>query len=247
MLLAVVLTACTTPAGDEPDGKPRRDLAATPQSLPPQPSGSASATARPSGSASGTPSPGSTGAAASTAPTRPGASGTVAPTAGPTSGAPAAPFHEVATRSDRQRDAGAAVAPYADLVSVAIEDNGTDARVTIRVAGAFPSRMPADETLGIGVDFFRSRTQLESDYQLFVDGQPDGWFAYLHTPRGFVKYPGTFGIGGDRMVFTVPWSSLGSPQSGAFAGFADWSRVATPANVYGEDHAPDLGNAGYAR
>lgn len=128
-----------------------------------------------------------------------------------------------------------------------IEDNGTDARVTIRFAAALPSRVPDTETLGVGVDFFRSRAQLEGDYQLFVDGQPEGWFAYLHTPRGFVKYPGKFGIGGDRMVFTVPWSSLGSPTSGAFHGFADWSRAASPANLHGEDHAPDLGNAGYSR
>jgi hypothetical protein len=175
--------------------------------------------------------------------------GTIPPssTAGPGSPRPAAPYRAVGSVTDRQHDAGATTPGYGDLAAVTIEDDGTHARVTVRMAGSVPARMPADETMGLGIDLYRTVTQLESDYQLFADGEPDGWFAYLHTPKGFVKYPGTFGIGGDRLVFTVPWAALGSPSAGAFGAFADWTRRASPVNLAGEDLAPDLGHATYAR
>ena len=172
------------------------------------------------------------------------APGTTAPTRG--SARPAAPFRVAGTTTDSGGDAGTPT-PYADLTAVTVEDDGWNARVTVRFAGDVPSRLPGDEVLGVGVDFYRSAAQLESDYQLFADGQPDGWYAYLHTPDGFVKYPGTFGVGGNRLVFTVPWNALGGPRSGTFSAFADWTRAATPTNLSGEDHAPDVGTAAYAR
>jgi hypothetical protein len=111
-----------------------------------------------------------------------------------------------------------------------------------------PSKLPRDETMGVGVDFYRTGTQTESDYQLFADGEPDGWFAYLQGPDGkFVRYPGTFGVGGRRLEFTVPWSALGSPASGSFTAFADWTRDTSPTNVSGQDHAPNLGKASFTR
>ena len=246
-----MLAGCTSGSTEEPDGGPRRDLAATPLSLPPLPP-SASASV-----GSGSPSPGAVAPSGSTRPTtsasgRPSAPGSVRPSgaAGSPSGspgAPAAPFRTVGSVSDRRGDAGTGTPAYADLTAVTIEDDGTQARVTVRFAGPLPTRLPAEETMGVGVDLFRTRTQIESDYQLFADGQPEGWFAYLHTPDGFVKYQGTFGIGGDRLVFTVPWSALGSPTAGTFKAFADWTRTATPVNLAGEDFAPELANEPYAR
>ncbi|HEV2889251.1 MAG TPA: hypothetical protein VGX28_02660 [Frankiaceae bacterium] len=114
-------------------------------------------------------------------------------------------------------------------------------------AGDVPARLPAGETMGVGVDLYRSRTQNESDYQLFTDGSSGGWYAYLQQGSTFVRYPGRFGIGGRRIVFTVPWSALGSPASGRFSAFADWTRDAAPGNEFSEDHAPDLGNAAFTR
>ena len=239
----VLLTGCVTGSREEPSSEPRRDLAATPQSLPP----AADPTASPTASRTGSTSPGSSlPPGASSAPAtgaRPTASG--ASQAG--SSAPAAPFRLVGTREDRAGDAGSQTRGYADLTSVTIEDDGTNARVTMRFAAAVPARLPADETMGVGVDFYRTALQTESEYQLFADGQPDGWYAYLHTPRGFVRYRGTFGIGGNRVVFTVPWSALGSPSRGDFSAFADWTRTATPSNQAGEDFLPDIGHATYAR
>jgi hypothetical protein len=158
-----------------------------------------------------------------------------------------APFHGVASTSDGARDAGAATPGYGDITGVTIEDDGTRARVTMTFAGAVPLTLPSNETEGVGVDFFRDVTKTESDYQLFADGEPDGWYAYLQTPKGFVKYPGTFGIGGNRIVFKVPWSALGPARSGRFSAFADWTRATSPVNLSGEDHAPDLGTAAWAR
>jgi hypothetical protein len=242
-----LLSGCQTSTPEGPSEKPHRNLAVTPEALPPA--------ATPAGTPSGSPGkPGPTArpgsSAPATAPASPGAPGptTAAPTrtaepGGPTYG----PFRAVGRADDRRRDAGAATAAYGDITSVTIEDDGTYVRATLWFDGPVPTRLPENEVLGVGVDFFRSTVQLESDYQLYADGQPEGWFAYLHTPKGFVKYPGTFGIGGNRVVFTVPWSSLGSPSSGAFSGFADWTERGPTANTAGEDHAPDLGNATYAR
>jgi len=250
VLALALLTGCTAGGTEEPDGRPRRDIAARPESLPPAPPASvapsSSASARPG--ASGPASPGA--ASGSVAPSAPGGSAVTRPSGPPGqpgTPAPGAPYRAVASTDDRRGDAGTTTPGYGDLASVTIEDNGANARVTVRMHGTVPATVPAEETMGIGVDFYRSALQVESDYQLFADGQPDGWFAYLHTPKGFVRYQGTFGIGGDRLVFTVPWSALGSPASGNFSAFADWTRQATPSNRAGEDRAPGLGNAAFSR
>lgn len=242
---AVLLSGCVVGSTDEPSADPRRDLAATPQSLPP---GSA-LPGSPGASLPGASSAPASGAPSSGASSAPAAGGrSSAPAPGYTrSAAPGAPYRVVGTRSDRSRDAGGTTPGYADLLGVTIEDNGANARVTMRFAAPVPTKLPADETIGTGVDFYRNALQTESDYQLFADGQPDGWYAYLHTPKGFVKYPGTFGIGGDRLVFTVPWSALGSPTKGDFSAFTDWTRSATPSNLAGEDYLPDIGHATYSR
>lgn len=252
VLALVLLTGCTAGDTDEPDGGPRRDLAARPESLPPAPS----VPGTPATSASGRPgtsrSSSRPGAPSGTAvPSAPGGSAvsrpSSAPAAQPGTPAPGAPYHQVTSIDDRSGDAGSGTPGYGDLAAVTIEDDGANARVTVRMHGTVPATVPADETMGIGVDFYRSALQNESDYQLFADGQPDGWFAYLHTPQGFVRYQGTFGVGGDRLVFTVPWSALGSPAKGTFSAFADWTRRAEPVNRAGEDRAPGLGNAAYDR
>lgn len=260
--VALLLTGCV--AGDTTDdgGGPRRDLAAKPSSLPPEPP-PVVGTPSPGGSASGRPaSPGaSSGGAGSSASARPSAGasgapgGSVAATAsasapsgggGPGPG-PGAPYAQVGRATDKARDPGAGVPGYGDLVAVTVEDDGTNARVTVTMNADVPLRLSAEETMGVGVDFFRSAAQVESDYQLFADGEPDGWYAYLQGPKGFVKYPGTFGVGGRRLVFTVPWSALGAPRAGRFSAFADWTRTAIPSNQFGEDHAPDLGTAAFTR
>jgi hypothetical protein len=248
--VAVLTTGCAGSHPSEPGG-PRRDLAGRPESLPPLPT---TASAAP-GAGGGT---GPSGAAPSSTRTAPGgtASGASAVPGGPSTAAPSGsapggpaegPYHSIGTATDVRGDAGAGTPPYADLVAVTVEDDGTRARVTVRFAGAVPSTLPRDETAGVGVDLYQTAAQTESDYQLFADGEPDGWYAYLQTPKGFVKYPGRFGVGGDRLVFTVPWSALGSPSSGTFTAFADWTRDTSPTNLSGQDHAPALGKASYTR
>jgi hypothetical protein len=244
VLAALALTGCVTGGTQDDGGTPRRSLAVRPSSLAPVPTDTVAPSA--SAPASGKPgSPGASGSAPAGSSTAPG--GGPGPSGGGGGGSPAAPYHQVGTTADRANDAGAATPAYGDAVAVTVEDNGTLARVTIAMRGDVPARLPSNETMGLGVDFFRSRTQLESDYQLFADGEPDGWYAYLQGPNGFVKYPGTFGLGGRRVVFTVPWTSLGGAASGFFSAFVDWTRTATPANLSGEDHAPDLTNAPYTR
>src|SRR4051794_9866275 len=160
-----------------------------------------------------------------------------------------APYRGFADLADGTKDAGLGTPAYGDLLSVALADNGTNIRVTVIVAGDLPDRAAADETLGIGVDLYRPGTRRESDYQLFADGEPDGWFAYLQTPRGFVRYPGSFALGGQQLVFTVPWRAVGNLTTGRVSSFVDWSRRSSgvTGNDASNDYAPTLGTRDYAR
>lgn len=97
--------------------------------------------------------------------------------------------------------------------------------------------------MGIGIDFYRNADGVESDYQLFVDGGSDGWFAYLHTPSGFVDYPGSFRLGGGRLVFQVPMESLDGLTATQTSGFLDWSRSGAVVNSASSDAAPNSGRA----
>jgi hypothetical protein len=227
--------ACSTGTPATSD-TPRRDFAARPQpsaaALLPTPTAAASA---------------------SSAPTLPAApslatSSSAAAAAGPTAPASNPPYRVVAVLDDAQGDQGLGGPAYGDLRSVRIEDDGTHARVTVTMAGALPARPVSREALGIGVDLYARTAQTEGDYQLFADGGPDGWFAYLQTPKGFVRFPGTFALSGARVVFTVPWSSLGSSR--AFSAFADWTqggKAGLTGNPSSHDEAPALGHRAYSR
>jgi hypothetical protein len=155
----------------------------------------------------------------------------------------------VGSVSDTSGDQGLEGPTYADLRTVRVEDDGTHARVTVTLGAALPLNAKARESLGFGVDFSRTALQNESDYQLFADGGTDGWFAYLQTPKGFVRYPGSFAISGTRLVFTVPWSALGGRRQGRFSAFADWSQGGRPGTLGGnatsQDLAPELGTVTY--
>ncbi len=242
-LIAVALTisGCAVGNSKDPGDSPQRNLAVRPSSLAPVPTDTVVPSASASAGATGGPRPPGASAGTSDAP-----SGTTQASA-PGPGTPSAPYHQVGATTDRTGDAGSATPSYGDLVAVTVEDNGTSARITVTMNGSLPPRLPSNETMGIGVDFYRAVTDLESQYQVFADGEPDGWYAYFQGPKGRVKYPGTFGLGGRRLVFTVPWSALGGPASGYFSAFADWTRAATPTNVSGEDHDPDLTYATYRR
>ena len=141
---------------------------------------------------------------------------------------------------DAGGDAESRAPALADLRSVEVVDEGEHLRVTVTVAGQLPSRFRARETLGIGVDLFKSETP-ESDYQLFADGGADGWFAYLQTPKGLVVYPGSFGVDGTRVVFRVRWSDVGGLRSGRASAFVDWSYGTTESS----DGAPEDGTRPY--
>jgi hypothetical protein len=253
LLVATALaTGCAASGGvSETSDTPRRDLAELPTSLAPTPAGTDTGTgsnlpaSRSAGSDDGAPS-------GSTEPSAAPSAGTPddGPTAGSTGGRTGGrPFRTFATMTDGRSDAGLGAPAYADLRLVTLADNGVDLRVTVVVDATLPAQVADDETMGIGVDLYPSRQQRESDYQLFVDGEPDGWFAYLDTPRGFVRYPGTFGIGGSRLVFTVPLSSVGSPEQGRLSAFVDWSRRSSglTGNRSSNDYAPTLGTKTYSR
>lgn len=253
LLAAAALVSGCAAAGGVPERSdtPRRDLAETPASL------------APTAPATGGHKPGK-GQTSSSTPDNPGATDTTEPGTGASADnggadkgdgdnvgdpAPTGPFRTFATMADSRSDAGLGVPAYADLRTVTMASNGADLRVTVSVDGTLPQRVQSNEVMGIGVDLYPQRSQRESDYQLFVDGEPEGWFAYLQTPRGFVRYPGTFALGGNRLVFTVPLSSVGSPAAGRFSAFVDWTRKTDnlTGNKSSNDYAPVLGTKNYSR
>lgn len=147
-------------------------------------------------------------------------------------------FQAIAGASDPGDDASGQSPRYADIRQLVVESDGTNARVTVAVAGDIPQALNEGEVQGIGVDFYRSNDK-ESDYQLFVDGDDEGWRAYLHTPNGIVDYPGSFGIGGRVFVLELPWSALGGRKPADVNMFIDWSQRDTPLNKAGNDRAPN--------
>jgi len=239
----LALTSACAAAGGTPttSDTPRRDLAVRPSPLPATSSGSgtSSGSASPAAQRSTAPAPGTT---ASGAPSGPAPGRTNPP-------ASTAPFSTFLTMPDTANDAGLGAPAYADLRSVTLADNGSSLRVTVEMNGTLPPAAASGESIGIGVDLYRAATKRESDYQLFADGESDGWFAYLDTPRGFVHFPGTFALGGRTLVFTIPWASVGNPQTGRTSAFADWTQHSSAAtgNPSSNDYVPTLGTTSYSR
>lgn len=163
---------------------------------------------------------------------------------------PPATFRVAGDQSDPTGDHGLEGPDTADAVRVTIEARDGTARVSVEFAAAVPERLGDEEVMGVGVDLYRPGNDDlgRSDYQVFADGGPDGWFAYLQTPEGFVPYPGRFILAGPRMIWELPWSSLGGLDAGAFRAFVDWSGpgVAVVKRV-SQDWVPNSGRASFRR
>lgn len=169
-------------------------------------------------------------------PTRPGQAATTVAAA---SEKPTA-WRSVLRLSDPPSDLGLTRSPpYADFTGMRIEDGGKRARLTVTLAGRVPARLPDGEVVGIGIDVFRANTR-ESDYQVFLDGGADGWRAFLHTPEGLARFPGTLAVSGRQLISEMPWSSLGGRASGRVSAFADWSAQGA-VNPSSHDILPDAG------
>lgn len=139
-----------------------------------------------------------------------------------------------------QRDGADVTGPgYADLRAVSVERIGERLRISVEVGADVPATLQAREVIGLGVDFSKPGA-FESDVQVFVDGGEGGWRAYLHAEDGFVDYPGTFGIGGNRLVFELPASAMPDPLPPVVSAFLDWS-TKSPTPATSSDALPDQG------
>jgi hypothetical protein len=125
------------------------------------------------------------------------------------------------TADDPAGDAGRSPA-YADVRAVRFATRGDDAALQVVTAATVPARLAPGEVVGLGIDVFRG-AGVESDHQVFLDGGADGWRAYLQTPRGFVRFPGSFALRGTALEVTLPWSALGGRDAFSASAFLDWS------------------------
>lgn len=132
---------------------------------------------------------------------------------------------------DRTGDHGPEGPAWADLTAVELVELGNDLRVTIQFAGALPSTPAEGEVPLIGVDIGEG----DRGYQLFVEGGGQSWEAYLQTPQGFVRYPGTFQLGGRSIVLQVPFNAVGSPTRAPVRAFVEWSQERLLLNATSED------------
>jgi hypothetical protein len=160
------------------------------------------------------------------------------PTSGGGTSSSGPEFTTIGSLKEPGGDVGRKAPAYADVVSVVIEDAGELARISVTMAGPLPTSLDGGEVEGVGVDLFRDR----GDFQVFASGERDGWFGYLYTPDGFVKYPGSFEIAGDTMSFTLRWDSMGGRGAGDFSAFVDWSGPGPQGdNPFSQDLAPESG------
>ena len=167
---------------------------------------------------------------------------TTNPGSGSTAPAPAADtaFVELAALDDPRGDASGEAPAYGDIQRVIVQSDATTARVSVVFAGELPPALADGEVQGVGVDVDRSEGP-ESDYQLFADGGHSGWRAFLRGPGGVVPFQGAFRVGGNVMVFEVPWAALGGSDPADVTVFSDWSQERTLINAVGNDRAPNSG------
>jgi hypothetical protein len=186
-------------------------------------------------------------------PAAPGPAADPAPTGapaapGPGTGQPAATTSRtVGGVTDARGDVGLGVPPYADIVGVTVEEIGPMARFTVAVAGTVPGLLADGEVMGVGVDLHRTAGQGESDFQVFLAGNAEGWHAYLQNVNGLFDLPGTFTVEGTAFVLELDWAHLGQLPDGSLSAFVDWSRRRLPLNSTGHDRAPDRGAATFRR
>lgn len=233
----VIVSACAAPA-PEVFPSPTPSLGARPSALPgdaPSAEASVDESAPPTDPASaGAPTEPSDGPA----PTDP-VSAETEPEATDASPQPAT-FTTIARIDDPEGDVGLEGPDWADIVGLVLEDDGATLRVTIDFADDLPAALGEDEVVGIGVDLLREDDG-ESRYQLFVDGGSDGWYAYFQRHDGFMAFPGTFSLGGARIVLTIPAEVIGNPVQGDWRSFLDWSGRGLVLRPVAHDGAPDEG------
>lgn len=157
-----------------------------------------------------------------------------------------ATFTSIARIDDREGDVGLEGPDWADLVAVTLDDDGTTLRIVIDFADELPPVLDEDEVVGIGVDLLREDDG-ESRFQVFVDGGSDGWYAYFQRHDGFIAYPGSFSLGGSRIVLTLPATTIGNPIEGEWRSFLDWSGPSLVLRPVAHDQAPDRGWATFRR
>lgn len=222
VLAAFTLTGCAAGGSTAGQGSPtpRADLAAQAEvaarNVKQHPAGAKAS----SGKAKGTATSGSGRAGRKRTP-GPGRSATGPAGGSGPAGTATASWTPVRLATDARGDHGRGPS-YADLTSLALEDDGTHLRLTVELGGTVPGRLADGEVQGIGVDLYRASGQ-ESDFQVFLDGGAHGWRGYLQTPRGFVKYVGTLGVDGRTLVSVIPWSALDGRQDAQVSAFSDWS------------------------
>lgn len=239
VVLMVLTSACAVGRGDKDgadDGALPANLAEPAQPLDPSPTDTTVATAPDGRSVSTTPG-GGPGTTATTARSGGGGAG----------GAPATttvPYVSRFDLADPTGDAGIQAKPYGDATRVRIEDDGTRGRFTVELAAAIPAPLGPDEQLRVAVDLDHGGND-ESEFQLFAQGNSDGWRAWLYEAEAAVEYQGTFQLGGNRLVFTVPWSALGGRKGGKLDAFVEWDGPGTVIAETSREYIPDRGQASY--
>lgn len=111
---------------------------------------------------------------------------------------------------------------YADLATVELGEADDMLIAAVTLDAVVPASLADREVEGVGIDLYRSVSD-ESDYQVFLDGGRHGWRAFLQTPSGFVRFPGSLSLRGDTLRAWVPWDAVGGREDAEVSVFVDWS------------------------
>lgn len=132
-----------------------------------------------------------------------------------------APGEELVSLTDPSADHGDGP-DYADLAQVSLHEQDGRVRMHVTLARAVPRRLRAREAQAVGIDLFRTSSD-HGDFQVLLDGGRGGWRAFLHTPDGYVDFPGLFSVDGRNLRVDLPWDAIGGRDAAEVSAFVEWS------------------------
>jgi hypothetical protein len=127
---------------------------------------------------------------------------------------------------------------YAEIIEASITGLGEDFRMTLRINGDPPERMPDDKTHWIIAFGITGRNEGEG-YSFGAQCTTEGWEAYAGGKEGNNRFPGTFIVEDDRLVMTVPWKFIEGPREFRWYAASNWFSQIASTTHYSVDLAPN--------
>lgn len=130
------------------------------------------------------------------------------------------------------------VAPdYAEAMQATLQGLGNDVRFTMRFGGNLPSAVTKGQymVLALGV----TGRKEGQGYAIGATCDENGWKPYAGAKTKRMKFPGTFEISGNEMIFTVPWSFFEGPRAFEWYASTAWYQQVADQTQWSFDAVPN--------